>query len=50
VLERYRTRGIAIVASPACGAWQWTAGGPPSGECERDLARRYWHHVVAAAP
>ena len=49
VLERYRTRGIAIVASPACGAWQWTAGGPPSGECERDLARRYWHPVAAAA-
>ena len=50
VLERYRTRGIAIVASPACGAWQWTAGGPPAGVCERDLARRYWHHVAAPAP
>ncbi len=50
VLERYRTRGIAIVASPACGAWQWTAGGASAGECERDAARRNWHHVAALAP
>ncbi|MEO8081416.1 MAG: DNA internalization-related competence protein ComEC/Rec2, partial [Caldimonas sp.] len=28
VVERYRQRGIAVVASPACGAWQWLAGGP----------------------
>ncbi len=27
VLDRYRERGIAIVASPACGAWQWRADG-----------------------
>ncbi len=50
VLERYRRRGIAIVASPACGAWQWAARGPHEGECERDIARRYWHHVAAVAP
>jgi competence protein ComEC len=46
VLDRYRERGIAIVASPACGAWQWPADGPPGGSCERDVARRYWHHRV----
>ena len=43
VLERYRERGIAIVASPACGAWHW----PPrlgAATCQRDLVRRYWHH------
>ncbi len=43
VLERYRERGIAIVASPACGAWQWPADGPAGGSCERETSRRYWH-------
>ncbi|AKJ28395.1 DNA internalization-related competence protein ComEC/Rec2 [Caldimonas brevitalea] len=41
VLARYQVRGIALVTSPACGAYRWTAG---RGECERDLRRRYWHH------
>jgi competence protein ComEC len=44
VLERYRERGIQVVASPACGAWQWRADGPDDGSCERDVARRYWQH------
>jgi competence protein ComEC len=43
VLDRYRERGIAVVTSPACGAWQWSAAGPADGACERELARRYWH-------
>ncbi|MEO7116400.1 MAG: DNA internalization-related competence protein ComEC/Rec2 [Caldimonas sp.] len=46
VLERYRARGIRIVASPACGAWQWRADGPPEGTCERVAMRRYWQHRV----
>jgi len=50
VLDRYRERGIAIVASPACGAWQWPAGGAAAGTCERDRARRYWHHSIAPPP
>ena len=45
VLERYRERGIAIVASPACGAWSWPAAGAAAGTCQRDIARRYWHHA-----
>ena len=44
VLDRYRERGIAIVASPACGAWQWRADGAAEGACERAVSRRYWHH------
>lgn len=44
VLERYRAAGIGIVASPSCGAWQWRSHDPPTGVCERDAARRYWHH------
>ncbi|MEO8524051.1 MAG: DNA internalization-related competence protein ComEC/Rec2 [Caldimonas sp.] len=49
VLARYRTRGIAIVASPDCGAWQWSASGPDAGSCERETARHYWHHAAAAS-
>ena len=49
VLARYRARGIAIVASPACGAWQWRADGAADGACERDVARRYWQHAPARA-
>ena len=50
VLVRYRERGIAIVTSPACGAWQWRADGLPAGTCERETARRYWHHAMAPSP
>jgi len=50
VLDRYRERGIAIVASPACGAWQWPADGAAAGSCERDTGRRYWHHSIALSP
>jgi competence protein ComEC len=49
VVERYRARGVALVASPTCGAWQWIAAGPFEGRCERDASRRYWQHVDAAA-
>jgi len=49
-VERYRERGIAIVASPVCGAWQWRADGLPAGTCERETARRYWHHAMARPP
>ena len=53
VLARYVERRIAVVASPACGAWQWLSDGPgaandgaaPAGVCHRDAVRRYWHHA-----
>ncbi len=48
VLDRYRERGIAIVASPTCGAWQWRGDGAAGGECQREIARRYWHHAMAS--
>ena len=50
VVERYRERGIAVVATAACGAWQWRADGGDDGSCERDAARRYWHHRIDADP
>ncbi len=43
VLQRYRERGIAIVASASCGAW-WQRADASHGTCRRDAARRYWHH------
>src|SRR5207237_6438124 len=45
VLARYRERGIEIVASPSCGAWQWQGEREGQGVCQRDVARRYWHHA-----
>jgi len=48
VVERYRARAISLVTSADCGAWQWRAGGPPSGSCQRDVGRRYWHHGADA--
>jgi len=41
VMARYQAAGIAIVASPACGAWRWQSDTGASA-CERDLSRRYW--------
>ncbi len=42
VLDRLRARGVVVHASPICGAWRWV--GAAQGVCERDVARRYWHH------
>jgi competence protein ComEC len=44
VLERYRRRGIRIVDSPHCGAAYWHSGQAGEVRCQRDIARRYWHH------
>ena len=44
VVERYRVRGIATYASPACGAWHWPPPASGAPTCERDRVRRYWHH------
>jgi competence protein ComEC len=50
VLQRYRERGIAILSTPACGAFIANAEGPAPGLCHRDNARRYWHHTPAYDP
>ncbi|MDR7267890.1 competence protein ComEC [Pelomonas saccharophila] len=41
VLARYQAAGIAIVASPSCGAWRWASANGESS-CERERRRRYW--------
>jgi competence protein ComEC len=56
VVARYAERGIGLVRSDRCGAWRWrTADGLANaggvlGVCQRETARRYWHHQVQAAP
>ena len=48
VVSRYEARGIRLVRSDRCGALTLTAHEPP--RCEREAARRYWHHRAASAP
>jgi competence protein ComEC len=45
VMGRYVERGIAVVSSPACGAARW-ASNAPEVTCQRDLAKKYWHHQL----
>ena len=45
VLERYRERGIRVVDSARCGAAMWSSA-DPEVFCQRDVAKRYWHHRV----
>ena len=47
VVARYQERGVAVVRSDRCGAWTLPAHGAPL--CQREAARRYWHHRVAGA-
>ncbi|MBL8345558.1 MAG: DNA internalization-related competence protein ComEC/Rec2 [Rubrivivax sp.] len=42
VVARYETRGIALARSDRCGALTLAPGG--EARCEREAARRYWHH------
>ena len=44
VVARYAERGIDVVRSDRCGAWTLACGG--AAVCEREVARRYWHHRV----
>ena len=44
VMARYAERGVRVVASPQCGAATWQSAAPQAVRCERDTARRYWHH------
>lgn len=50
VLERYRERGIEVLASPACGAARWQSESPAQVVCQRQAAQRYWHHRPEPAP
>ncbi|MDB5956149.1 DNA internalization-related competence protein ComEC/Rec2 [Ramlibacter sp.] len=47
VVARYLARGIAVTASPACGAAAWDSRVPALVRCERKVEPRYWHHLAA---
>ncbi len=42
VMARYQQAGITVQRSDDCGAWQLPSQG--RAQCERQRARRYWHH------
>ncbi len=46
VMERYDDRSIAVLDSPRCGAVAWRSWQPDAPDCQRQVARRYWHHRV----
>ncbi len=39
VMARYEARGVTVLRSDRCGAWQSSAG------CSRDHFKRYWHYA-----
>jgi competence protein ComEC len=44
VLQRYEAHGVTVLESPRCGAQRWQSWVPGRVQCQRDIARRYWHH------
>lgn len=46
VIERYTERKIQVVNTASCGAATWSSATPENMLCDRDQARRYWHHVL----
>lgn len=46
VLERYAQAQVPVLDSPHCGALAWSSAEPERRLCDRDLQRRYWHHLV----
>ncbi len=49
VLTRYADRKIRVVKSPACGAATWRSEQAEELSCQRQQAKRYWHHQPQAA-
>jgi competence protein ComEC len=46
VVERYDERRIKVIDTAHCGAFQWSSATPKETRCQRDIAKRYWHHQV----
>jgi competence protein ComEC len=47
VLARYAERQAVVVRTDRCGAAWWSSARPDAMRCEREEARRYWHHAPA---
>ena len=46
VLERYNERNIKVMDTAHCGALLWSSSAPNVTRCQREVAKRYWHHRV----
>jgi competence protein ComEC len=46
VMERYRERNIKVIDTAHCGAMSWSSTAPTESLCQREVAKRYWHHQV----
>jgi competence protein ComEC len=46
VLERYHERNIKVINTAHCGALLWSSSLPKETRCQREIAKRYWHHHV----
>ena len=46
VLVRYKERNIKVVDTAHCGALLWSSSSPKETHCQREIAKRYWHHNV----
>ena len=47
VAQRYRELQIPLIVSADCGAALWRSAAPSAILCQRESARRYWHHQSA---
>jgi competence protein ComEC len=46
VMQRYTERNIKVVDTAHCGAMRWSSSEPKQFLCQREAAKRYWHHQV----
>jgi competence protein ComEC len=46
VMERYKERNIKVIDTAHCGALLWGSSVPNETRCQREIAKRYWHHQV----
>ena len=46
VIERYNERNIKVINTAHCGAMLWSSSLPKEARCQREIAKRYWHHSV----
>ncbi len=44
VAQRYQAQGTRWVETVRCGAALWRSDSPAELDCQRERARRYWHH------
>jgi len=44
IVERYRTAGVHVLDTAACGAAWWSSARPHQIRCERLASPRYWRH------